>query len=213
MDASFWHAKWERGEIGFHNSEANPALIRCYDHLGLEQGQRVFLPLCGKTLDIAWLLDKGLRVVGAELSEKAIQGLFHELGVEPDIRQVGSLLLYQAEALDIFVGDIFDLSADVLGAVDAIYDRAALVALPPALRQQYTVHLRTITATARQLVICYEYDQAQRNGPPFSVASEEVHQHYDDYYRLSLLETQDVAGVMKNRLTAHETVWALQPLV
>ncbi|MDP2546619.1 thiopurine S-methyltransferase [Oceanobacter sp. 4_MG-2023] len=212
MDASFWHAKWERGEIGFHQNETNPVLVKYYERLALKEGQRVFLPLCGKTLDIGWLLGQGVQVAGAELNESAIQALFAELGVTPEIRQIGPLLQYQADGLDIFVGDIFDLSAEVLGEVDAIYDRAALVALPPALRQRYSEHLRQLTDTARQLLVSYEYDQEKRKGPPFSVPRAELHQHYDQDYRLLLLETEEIDGVMKNRLSATESVWILQPL-
>jgi thiopurine S-methyltransferase len=91
MEASFWHQKWERGEIGFHKSEANPLLTKHFEKLDLAQGSRIFLPLCGKTRDFAWLLACGYRVAGAELSELAIKELFHDLGVEPSISRMGEL--------------------------------------------------------------------------------------------------------------------------
>jgi thiopurine S-methyltransferase len=137
MEANFWHQKWKRGEIGFHKSEANPLLIQHFEKLNPAQGSRVFLPLCGKTRDFAWLLACGYRVVGAELSEIAVKELFDDLGVEPNISRIGELGLYRAKDIDIWVGDIFDVSAETLGLVDAIYDRAALVALPASRRDQY----------------------------------------------------------------------------
>jgi thiopurine S-methyltransferase len=60
MEASFWHQKWEKGDIGFHRSEANAFLIEHFEKLNLAKGARVFLPLCGKTRDFAWLLTCGI---------------------------------------------------------------------------------------------------------------------------------------------------------
>ena len=210
MEASFWHNKWQRGEIAFHQSQANPLLLAHVDQLSLVEGSRVFLPLCGKTLDIAWLLDRGLRVVGAELSEIAVTELFESLGVQPQIDKVGELIHYSAENIDIYVGDIFELTAQTLGAVDAIYDRAAIVALPTEIRKKYAAHLLNVTQAARQLVIAYEYDQSLVDGPPFSVSEAELRQHYGAAYTLAALETRAVAGGMKGKTTATETAWLLK---
>jgi thiopurine S-methyltransferase len=210
MDANFWHQKWEKNDIGFHNSEANPLLVGYFKELALARGSRVFLPLCGKTLDIAWLLSRGYRVAGAELSKLAIEQLFAGLGVEPEITRVGDHDRYSAQDIDIFVGDIFALSGKILGPVDAVYDRAALVALPEAMRNRYTAHLMAITGKAPQLLISYEYDQSRLEGPPFSIRNAEVRRHYADNYDLALLASQDVPGGLKGQCAATENVWLLR---
>lgn len=109
------------------------------------------------------------------------------------------------------MGDIFALSAEILGEVDAVYDRAALVALPETLRQQYTAHLIQLTHRAPQLLICYEYDQGVMSGPPFSVNDEEVKQHYAAPYHISLLDSVAVEGGLRGQCDAVEDVWLLQP--
>ncbi|HZV61797.1 MAG TPA: thiopurine S-methyltransferase [Methylophilaceae bacterium] len=210
MDANFWHQKWEKNEIAFHQSEANPLLVRHFNELSLAKGSRVFIPLCGKTRDIAWLLTQGYQVAGAELSKIAIEQLFNELGIKPEINKVGELQHYRAPNIDIFVGDIFELSESLLGPVDAIYDRAALVALPAAMRDQYTKHLMQITEEAPQLLISYTYDQTAIDGPPFSITNEEVHRHYAYRYQMRLLASVDVAGGMKGKCPAVENVWLLK---
>ncbi|ELS34459.1 MULTISPECIES: thiopurine S-methyltransferase [Pseudanabaena] len=210
MDASFWHQKWEKNDIAFHNQEANSLMVKSFKELSLVEGSLVFVPLCGKTLDISWLLSNGYRVAGAELSKIAIEQLFVELGVEPQISKVGELERYSATDIDIFVGDIFLLSSEMLGVVDAIYDRAALVALPEALRNQYTAHLTKITHKAPQLLICYEYDQSSMAGPPFSISNDEVSQHYLDSYNLTLLSSTTVDSGLKEKCAARENVWLLQ---
>ncbi len=210
MDTQFWIQKWEKNEIAFHGSETNPLLLKYFNELSLTKGSRVFLPLCGKTLDIAWLLSEGCRVAGAELSQLAITQLFAELGIKPSISQVGALKRYQGKNIDIFVGNLFDLSKEILGPVDAVYDRAALVALPEETRKQYTAHLRVIAKTAKQLLLTYEYDQSVREGPPFSISNEEVHQHYKDSYTIKLLESVAVAGGLKGEYPATEHVWLLE---
>jgi len=210
METSFWLNKWQTQEIGFHEPAGNQLLVHYFSALNLALASRVFIPLCGKTRDIAWLLEKGYRVVGAELSELAITQLFSELGVEPKIQSIGELKHYSADNIDIYVGDIFNLSPDILGPVDAIYDRAALVALPPKIRQQYTAHLRAISANASQLLICFAYDQNLMDGPPFSIDSNEVSIHYSTSYDIHLLASTELAGGLKGKIAAKEQAWLLE---
>lgn len=210
MDASFWHHKWEANEIGFHEGAPNALLVRHFGALELTPGSRVFLPLCGKTRDIAWLLDQGYRVAGAELSSIAVEQLFADLGLKPQIVSSGALQRYSAPHIDIFVGDIFALTHDMLGAVDAVYDRAALVALPLEMRRRYAAHLRTLTYPAPQLVICFEYDQTQLDGPPFCVDSLFLEQHYASHYALTRVDSVSVANGLKGICAATENVWLLR---
>lgn len=210
MEASFWHKKWETNDIAFHENAANPLMVKYFEELSLARGSRVFVPLCGKSLDIHWLLANGFRVTGAELSQVAVEQLFAELGVEPQIAAVGDLVHYSAKSIDIFVGDIFDLTSELLGQVDAVYDRAALVALPEEIRKRYTAHVAEITSHAPQLLICFEYDQSLQDGPPFSISDEEVIQHYRASYDLRLMTKADVAGGLKGKCAATENVWLLK---
>lgn len=102
------------------------------------------------------------------------------------------------------------MTRKVLGPVDAMYDRAALVALPENMRHQYTEHVTEITDHAPQLLICYEYDQRVTEGPPFSISNEEVHRYYGHRYNLTLLTSADVPGGLKGKCTATEHVWLLR---
>jgi thiopurine S-methyltransferase len=210
MDQSFWHQRWEKNEIAFHESEANPLLVKHVHELSLAKGSRIFVPLCGKTRDISWLLSNGYRVAGAELSQIAIEQLFMELGRQPEISTVGEVEQWSDKNLDIFVGDIFTLSRRLLGPVDAIYDRAALVAFPEEMRHRYTVHLTEMTGKAPQLLICYDYDQSVMQGPPFSIRNEEVYRHYADAYEVTLIASTDVSGGLKGKCAAKEKVWRLR---
>lgn len=211
MDAAFWHGRWERNETAFHQGEANPMLVAHFNDLSLPAGSRIFVPLCGKTRDIHWLLSHNHRVVGAELSEIAVKQLFAELGVEPTITEIDSLRRYSANSIDIFVGDIFSVSRDVLGPVDAIYDRAAFVALPKPMRDRYTAHLIHLTDRAPQLLISYDYDQQLVDGPPFAISNEEVAHQYQQSYDLKLLTSAEVKGGMKGKCPATESLWLLKP--
>lgn len=212
MDENFWHRKWERNDIAFHQREANPLLAIYFRNLALPAGSRVFLPLCGKTLDIHWLLSQGYRVAGAELSGIAVEQLFADLGAQPSMTAIGEVSRYSSTNIDIFVGDIFDLSRGVLGHIDAIYDRAALVALPAPLQARYAAHLIEITDRAPQLLITYDYDQSLVEGPPFAVSHDEVGRHYRQSYDLQRLASADVKGGLKGKWPAAEHVWLLRRL-
>ncbi|MDH4080939.1 MAG: thiopurine S-methyltransferase [Nitrospira sp.] len=209
MEPNFWHNRWQTNQTGWHESTVNPLLIAHFPSLNLPSGRRVFVPLCGKSFDLGWLLSQGYTVAGAELSELAVTQLFAELGVEPTRSEVGKHKHFRGGKIDIFVGDIFDLSSEVLGPVDAVYDRAALVALPETMRVRYTAHLKTITAFAPQLVIGYEYDQTMAPGPPFSITPDELHRHYSDSYTLTPLARIEVPGGLKGKCPATEHVWRL----
>ncbi len=210
MEASFWHQKWQRGEIGFHRDEANPHLVTHLIQLNLAEGSRVFLPLCGKTRDIAYLLSCGYQVLGIELSELAIRELFEELSLTPQITQLDHFSCYRADGITIFVGDFFKLSAELAGEIAAIYDRAALVALPSHMRRDYSAHLIKLSQHAPQLLVTYEYQQELIDGPPFSISEQEVAQHYADVYSVNLLQRVAVEGGMKGKVPSSEAVYVLR---
>jgi thiopurine S-methyltransferase len=211
VDAPFWHDRWQRNQIGFHEPKANPLLVAHFDGLSLPAGSRIFVPLCGKSLDVNWLWARGHRVAGAELSEIAVQQLFAALGVTPQATASGKLIRYSAAGIDIFQGDLFDLTRGELGEVDAVYDRAALIALPEQLRTRYARQMVQITERAMQLLICVTYEQQRMAGPPFSVDGAEVARLYQDSYDLEALGSAEVPGGLKGLYPATEDVWLLRP--
>lgn len=210
MHADFWHERWAGDQIGFHESQVNPLLVAHFAALGLPEEARVFLPLCGKTLDIDWLLARGFRAAGAELSPLAVDQLFERLRLQPDVMRSGELEVRRAPGVEIFVGDIFALSREALGNVHAVYDRAALIALPAGMRSRYAAHLTQITGAAPQLLVTVEYDQQKMEGPPFSVSADEVRALYGDR-EPQLIESHDVPGGLKGKCPAIESAWLLRP--
>ncbi len=211
MDHDFWHQRWQNQQIGFHLGEVNPILLAHFQALGLQAGQRILVPLCGKTLDMHWLLAQGLQVVGAELSQLAIEALFADLGITPEITQLDHFRHYRAGNIEIFQGDFFALTPTLLRSVDAVYDRAALIALPGDMRARYAQHLMQITGTAQQLLISFQYDQSLVAGPPFSVSKAEVSSHYDNDYTVTELQSIRMEKGMRGLYPAEETAWLLSP--
>ena len=210
MHADYWHDKWEADHLGFDQAAPNQLLTAEFQALALASGSRVFVPLCGKTIDIKWLLDQGMRVAGAELSEIAVRDLFKLLGLDPTIAEAGSLKHYAAAGIDIWAGDIFDLTTDRLGPVDGTYDRAAVVALPEDMRAGYAAHVAAVTGQAPQLVITFDYDQATMPGPPFSVPPAAVQSLYGKTYQVTELARKAVAGKLKGMAEADEIIWHMR---
>lgn len=206
-NAVFWQEKWERGETGFHGAHANPLLTRHFGALDLPVGARIFVPLCGMSQDMVWLAGWGYRVIGCELSEIAVERFFSDLGVTPDVVQVGTLRCFSASDICIFTGNIFDLTPDLLGPVEGIYDRAALIALPEDLRRAYVAHLLALTGPVPELLVTLTYDQSCLKGPPFSVDEDFVRAAYGKVYEIRCLQIRDVAGGLKGRCPASESVW------
>jgi len=178
MEPDFWRQRWREGRIGFHLADTHPALPRYWPSLELTAESTVFVPLCGKTRDMAWLASQGHAVTGVELVGDAIAAFFEAEGLTPASEPVGELIRHHAGPYTLFEGDLFALTPDMLGKVSAIYDRAALVALPPDMRQRYAHHLDTLAPQAGQLLICLEYDTSRFDGPPFCVDAEAVESLY-----------------------------------
>ena len=210
MEKHIWLERWENGQTGFHIEEVNPLLIKHFNDLEVPLASRIFVPLCGKTLDIGWLLSKGYCIVGVELSETAVKELFKELGEEPYIMTDGEHIHYHAENIDIFVGDFFTLTPQIIGNIDAIYDRAAIVALPEWMRTNYTEHMLSLTQNSPQLMTTVVYDQSLMNNSPFSVDQNEIERLYGDHYTISKLDEMYVEGGLKQVKDVVEYVWMLR---
>jgi thiopurine S-methyltransferase len=193
MEKEFWLERWERAEIGFHQDAVNPHLARHWGKLGAAPGSAVFVPLCGKSLDMVWLRGKGHPVVGVELSPLAVEAFFDEQGISPSTTHGARFQQCEADGIRILCGDFFDTTpADLDGAV-TVFDRASLVALPPEMRQRYAQHMLDILpAGARTLLVAFEYDQSQMGGPPFAVTPAEVRALYSGGAEVELLERADV---------------------
>lgn len=194
MEAGFWHERWEKNLTGFHLNEVNPYLIEHFDSLNLKQGARVFVPLCGKTLDLIWLAAQGFNVIGNELSTLAVEAFFAENKLLAERSQIGELELWQSGNICLFSGDFFSLTPEILGQVDAVYDRASLIALPTEMRQEYAIKMAELTQSAPKLLVTLEYDQTKMDGPPFSVSESEVRALYEANYQIKQLSAQDVLG-------------------
>lgn len=193
MDAEFWMQRWQEGQIGFHRSEVMPLLETHWAALQLPPGSRVLVPLAGKSLDMHWLAAQGHRVLGVELSPLAVRQFFAEAGLQPQQHRSRYGEHFIAGPVEIIQGDAFGLDAELLADVAGIYDRAALIALPPPLRRRYrgTVY-DALPSRCQGLLITLEYPQAEKAGPPFSVETREVEQLFAAPWRTSLLERRDI---------------------
>ena len=192
----FWLERWERNETAFHQDDFNPYLRQYWQELHLEGDRAVFVPLCGKSLDMLWLRDQGHRVLGVELSAIAVQGFFTENGyTAQQVKQHagGKFEHCEADHIVILCGDFFNLGKADLKNVSAVYDRASLIALPPEMRERYVRHLVSILPPATQiLLITLEYHQPEMQGPPFSVSASEVEAFYSEHAEVRLLAQLDV---------------------
>ena len=193
MDPDFWQQRWQQELIGFHQAETNRYLQKYLDGLNLQTGDTVFVPLCGKSLDMWWLHDRGYRVLGVELSAIACQAFFTEAGRHACEKKDGLFGSWKSSDVEILCGDFFDLSPELLPNVRAVYDRAALIALPEDMRRQYVDHLASLLPSdTTGLLITMEYPQKEMQGPPFSVSENEIKELFASKFEIELLEDVDV---------------------
>ena len=190
---NLWESRWQEDRIGFHLKEINPYLLRFSDQLLHQNPDRVFVPLCGKSLDLCWLTTKTKKVIGVELVSKAAQDFFAENKNDYLIQQDETLQKFSSKSIDIYLGDFFDLNPEQTSSFKAIYDRASIVAIEKPERWKYVDHLISFLDTGgRILLITLEYNQNQMEGPPYSVSAEEIESLFAPSCSLKLLETCDI---------------------
>ena len=193
MKKDYWLERWERDEIGFHQNEINPYLCQYLPELQLAPGSEVFVPLCGKSRDMLWLRKQGYRVLGVELSAVAVQAFFDENGYTPRHIPRKKFDDWEVNGIRILCGDFFDLDKDDLKKVDATYDRASLIALPPEMQERYVCHLFSVLPPeTRVLLVTLDYPQGEMSGPPFAVSPGEVEVLYLRHAEISMLAQVDV---------------------
>jgi len=193
MEADFWNQRWQNGRIAFHQGRVNPMLAAHLGELALTAGDHIFVPLCGKAVDMRWLADRGYRVIGVELSSVAVRDFFEEQAMPWRARETDGFTVHEGEAVTLWCGDFFSLSRERLGEVAAVYDRAALIALPHAMRSRYVDHLLQVAGPRTPiLLLTYEYPETEMEGPPFSVGIEEVYRRFENHRAVAVLESRDV---------------------
>ena len=176
MQQDFWLERWENNEIGFHlEGRANPCLDKYWQLTQTPVDKSVFVPLCGKSLDLLWFSQQGYRVIGIELAERAVIDFFAENQLQPAITQEGPFKVYRADNITLYCGDFFALASEHLKDCAGFYDRAALVAWSPEAQSNYAAHLlQILPAAARGLVMVMDYPQQEMSGPPFAVSEQQM---------------------------------------
>lgn len=187
MEYEHWRARWRENRIGFHEGRPNTLLQANLPSLG--ERRQVLVPLAGKAFDVLYLGALGHRVVAVELVEDAVRAFFDEQGIEPVVDEHGPFKRYRAGSLVFLAGDYFETTAELLGPTDALYDRAAIVALPPDLRVRYADHTRELLLAGGRalgrspagLVVTFEYDERERSSPPppHAVFEDEVRRGFE----------------------------------
>lgn len=189
MKQDFWHERWQKNQIAFHQQETSAHLEKYWSYLGMKKNTKVFVPLCGKSLDMIYLQKNGHEVIGVEIDQIAVEAFFAENKLTFEKKETKKYNIWKSDNIVIFQGDFFLLS-DEIKDVSAIYDRASLVALPSEMRKKYSQHLGNITAQGcKMLLVVFEYSQEEMNGPPFSVNQKEVKELFENSFEIEHLET------------------------
>ena len=192
MESQFWRERWQQGAIAFHQPHVNADLRVHWSRLNCPSTARVFVPLCGKSVDMVWLRAQGHPVIGIEISELAVAAFFDEQHLQPVREAAGQLERWSAAGYELYVGDFFDLTTAPLRGVHAAYDRAALIALPAPLRTRYAQHLSALLGrSAKMLLLTMNYPQEQMAGPPFAVSAAEVRRLFTPDFSVTQIASRD----------------------
>mmetsp|Transcript_24028 Transcript_24028/g.54645 ORF Transcript_24028/g.54645 Transcript_24028/m.54645 type:complete len:233 (-) Transcript_24028:108-806(-) len=169
--------------LGWHKDDVHHILKKNLPHLlsFAPRPPRIFVPLCGKTKDMAYLasLESVGGVVGLDGVEKALSEFAKEnpdLAIDMDAGEdVGPFVKYGGKKISLIQADFFEIDATILGGrVDVVWDRASVVAIRPELREKYVEKLGSIlkpggVALFATLDRRAGTEEGRADGPPFSV--------------------------------------------
>jgi len=198
-----WAQRWNSRRIGFHLKDVNPILVKYLPELlktststtceadidvdvdddGNKQDQqhrRIFVPLCGKAIDMAYLASLPssssslsssvqLEVVGLEGIRAALEEFIQEypnLNIKPIITTNNNangdnsshrnikLEQFVGDNITLLKGDYFDLLEEEIGGkFDYIYDRGSMVAIEPQLRTLYVEILKSLLKPDGKMIL------------------------------------------------------------
>ncbi len=214
MKSDFWLARWQDDQIGFHQPEVNPYLRAHWSRLELDDESSIFVPMCGKSIDMLWLKNQGHTVFGVELSELAVKQFNEENQLNLVAESQGDFSYYKSSGLTFACGDYFKLTKEMMSPVTAVFDRAALVAMPPEMRDNYVAHMRAILPRpVKILLVTMEYPESEMEGPPFSISESEVHRLYGDHFHIEQLQHENLEledfFIDRGLTSLEERVWLL----
>jgi thiopurine S-methyltransferase len=209
MELSYWQSRWRKGNTGFHMQNGYTGLHKHWKSLPIPDSPDVLVPLAGKSVDMQWIAEQGGNVTGIEISEIAIQQFFESLGETPVVRSYADFNIYTSDQIKIWRGNFLKLPEAKMPVFDLIYDKAALVALPPQMRKEYVEKIKSLTGPQTRILLHgYSYNQQEMNGPPFSVPEKEIEELYGSQFSINLLEknslnTENFQKFKKRGLGSH----------
>ncbi len=197
MDKKYWLNRWEVGNIPFNQLTPHRFLIKHFKTLDLQSQEKVFVPLCGKSVDMTWLMQQNQRVIGVEISPIAISDFLKENKLDITQLKDNSFQIYQNASCTLYHGDLFDLTSQHLSEIKAVYDRGSLTALPPkTLRSQYINWLKTvIPLNSKMLLIVFEHGAPDVAEPPFSTPYEDVKLFFNSHFSVTQLEKEFITEI------------------
>jgi len=210
-DNPLWLQLWQDNDTDFHQTSVNPLLIKFWPEFDLNPNSRVFIPLCGKSLDILWLAQQGHQVIGVELSAIAVKSFFSENKLTPTKKRQGKFTVWRHKNITIFCGDFFSLKPTDLGHIDSVFDRAALTALPQVLRQPYVEHLGKITPKQSDIFLLTTEDiEHIAGGDNTPKVDNEIAQLYSLNFTVCLKHTEHIVDDENDNTTqAHFRLYQL----
>ncbi len=193
MEISYWKSRWRKNNTGWHMTEVYPMLPELWPKLALRDNATVLVPLCGKSRDMQWLAAQGFHIIGVEASSKALEQFMQSSDRQFSRTHSHGYTVFTSTDINLWQGNFLNLPQRAIGPVNAIYDKASIVALPPEMRKEYSRKLLNLCNDTTEIFLqSFEYEQKEMNGPPFSVDENEIRSHFDQRFNITLMNERSI---------------------
>lgn len=188
----YWLDRWQNNDVDFCQESPNEFLVKHFSRLNINSSSVCLVPMCGCSIDMLYFLSKGVKVVGIELSEKAVLSFFSQNNIKYEIIEESDYKCYKGNDIEIYVTDIFNLPkiAKNLPDFDIWYDRGAYIALPEDIRARYAkMMLQVCSDNTQILLLVMEHDKKSQT-PPYSVTQAELIKNFSPNIEFELIDSK-----------------------
>lgn len=105
----YWLDRWQNNDVDFCQEAPNEFLVKHFCRFNINDSSVCLVPMCGCSIDMLYFLSKGIKVVGIELSEKAVLSFFSQNNIKYEIIEESDNKCYKSNDIEIYVTDIFNL--------------------------------------------------------------------------------------------------------
>lgn len=204
--SNYWSHRYESGQTPWIINHVHLALEKFFDKLNPGgHPKKVLVPMCGMSVDMSWLADKGMEVIGVDISRQAVTSFVSQSGQDwtvaaaPKLGSDAQTFTRKDGKIKLYCGDVLKFTEKLEGKFDMVYDWFGLHVLNPQKRLIYGKTLKKLLNPGGRLLleaIAYDKNLLQDENfkppmpvpPPYSLTVEDIKAVFEPECKVEVID-------------------------